>query len=33
MVDWVLKLAGWLFQVVERPKGAKGFVGRLHLSG
>lgn len=26
MVDWVLKLAGWLFQVVERPKGAKGFV-------
>ena len=26
MVDWVLKLAGWLFKVVERPKGAKGFV-------
>ena len=26
MRDWVLNLAGWLFEVVQRPDGAEGFV-------
>ena len=26
MVDWVLKFTGWLFEVVTRPRGVKGFV-------
>ena len=26
LIDWVQQLAGWLFTVVKRPEGAKGFV-------
>jgi putative transposase len=25
MIDWVFALAGWIFEVVKRPDGAKGF--------